>query len=95
MSASTDEADKAITSISRPEMTRSMTAEVAKDALNTVVDAINSSVNGLIITDLEAVFTCSCSCDNRKRKGSFSIAELATILNAPGLKGMNQGLDTC
>jgi PAS domain S-box-containing protein len=53
MKDSHDQPDELFRSLSEPKITRDLTKEITNDALSIVVDAINSSVGGMIITDLE------------------------------------------
>ncbi|MBC2717681.1 MAG: PAS domain S-box protein [Desulfobacteraceae bacterium] len=47
--------NEALKSISQPKTTKGFTKEITNDALSIVVDAINSSIGGIIITDLEDI----------------------------------------
>ena len=53
MGNSNDKTKEIFNSISRPGTTERLAKDSLDDALNIVVDAVNSSVGGIIITDLE------------------------------------------
>lgn len=50
-----DESKNVFESLSRPEITKELPKETTNDALSIVVDAINSSVGGMIITDRKGI----------------------------------------
>ena len=55
MKKSHDQSNEVFKSISKPEIAKDLPKETASDALSVVVDAINSSVGGMIITDREGI----------------------------------------
>lgn len=55
MRNSKDQTIEAFKVLSEPEITRQIRKEIANDALSILVDAINSTVGGVIITDLKGI----------------------------------------
>lgn len=55
MKNSNVQSNEVFKSIAKPEITKELPKETASDALSVVVDAINSSVSGMIITDRQGI----------------------------------------